>query len=105
MCFTPDDAVIETVTRPEEVERLGSDAIAVAIGVRGPNEGKFLKIMTQMVEEADRIVAEGVEARLAAADVDAAAIAEATREELLQIQGYDANRSAEKVARIREIAE
>jgi fructose-bisphosphate aldolase, class I len=55
MCFTPDDAIIETVTRPEEVLRLGADAIAVAIGVRGPNEGKFLKIMTQMVEEADRI--------------------------------------------------
>jgi len=55
ICFTPDDAIIETVTSPEEVLRLGADAIAVAIGVRGPNEGKFLKIMTQMVEEADRI--------------------------------------------------
>jgi class I fructose-bisphosphate aldolase len=55
MCFTSDDAMIETATRPEEVLRLGADAIAVAIGVRGPNEGKFLKIMTQMVEEADRI--------------------------------------------------
>ena len=55
MCFTPDDAIIETATRPEEVLRLGADAIAVAIGVRGPNEGKFLKIMTLMVEEADRI--------------------------------------------------
>jgi len=55
MCFTPDDAIIETATRPEEVLRLGADAIAVAIGVRGPNEGKFLKILTLMVEEADRI--------------------------------------------------
>ena len=55
MCFTSDDAMIETATRPEEVLRLGAAAIAVAIGVRGPNEGKFLKIMTQMVEEADRI--------------------------------------------------
>jgi class I fructose-bisphosphate aldolase len=55
VCFTADDAVIENVTRPEEVLRLGADAIAVALGVRGPNEGKFLKILCQMVEEADRI--------------------------------------------------
>ena len=55
VCFTSDDAVIETLTRPEEVLRLGADAIAVAIGVRGPNEGKFLKLLSAMVEEADRI--------------------------------------------------
>ena len=55
ICFTAADAVIESVTNPEEVLRLGADAIAVAIGVRGPNEGKFLKILCQMVEEADRI--------------------------------------------------
>ena len=30
MCFTSDDAMIETATRPEEVLRLGADAIAVA---------------------------------------------------------------------------
>ncbi len=55
ICFTADDAVIENTARPEEVLRLGADAIAVAIGVRGPNEGKFLKILCQMVEEANRI--------------------------------------------------
>jgi len=55
IAFTPDDAVIESLTRPEEVLRLGADAIAVAIGVRGPNEGKFLRILAEMVEEADRI--------------------------------------------------
>jgi class I fructose-bisphosphate aldolase len=55
VCFTADDAVIENVTRPEEVLRLGADAIAVAIGVRGPNEGKFLKILCDMVAEADRV--------------------------------------------------
>ena len=36
-------------------------------------------------------MAEGIEARIAAADEDAEAIAAATREELLQIQGVDAN--------------
>jgi len=55
IAFTPDDAIIESLTRPEEVLRLGADAIAVAIGVRGPNEGKFLRILAEMVEEADRI--------------------------------------------------
>ena len=55
VCFTADDAMIENVTTPEEALRLGADAIAVSLGVRGPNEGKFLKILSQMVEEADRI--------------------------------------------------
>ena len=47
-------------------------------------------MVSALVEEAQRISVEGVEARLAAADQDAAAIAEASREELMQIQG-DAN--------------
>ena len=53
--FTADDALIENLARPEEALRLGADAMAVSIGVRGPNEGKFLKILCSMVEEADRI--------------------------------------------------
>jgi len=55
VCFTPDDAVIQSLTTPDEVLRLGADAIAVAIGVRGPNEGRFLKLLADMVAEADRI--------------------------------------------------
>jgi class I fructose-bisphosphate aldolase len=55
VCFTADDATIENLARPAEVLRLGADAIAVSLGVRGPNEGKFLKILSQMVEEADGI--------------------------------------------------
>jgi len=53
--FTPDDQMLEQAARPEEVLRMGADAIAVAIGVRGPIEGKFLKMMTGIVEEADKI--------------------------------------------------
>ena len=53
--FTPDDGVIEQAAQPEEVLRLGADAIAVAIGVRGPNEGKFLKLLTSAAREADAI--------------------------------------------------
>src|SRR3954449_5345192 len=63
------------------------------------------EMVAALIDEAEAIVADGIEARLAAADENAEAIAAATREELLQIQGSDANRSDEKVERIREIAE
>jgi hypothetical protein len=42
---------------------------------------------------------------LAAADENAEAIAAATREELIQLQGLDVNHGDEKVDRIREIAD
>ena len=58
-----------------------------------------------LVDEAERIMAEGIEARIAAADENAEAIAAATRDELLQIQGVDANQSSEKIARIRDLAD
>src|SRR3954470_8646232 len=73
--------------------------------------GKVVRVVPEvemvdaLVAEAEAIVREGIDARLAAADENAEAIAAATREELLQIQGTDANRSDEKVERIREIAE
>lgn len=51
-CFTPNDSIIEVMTDPEEVVRLGGDAIAVSIGVRGSNEGRFLKILADKVAEA-----------------------------------------------------
>jgi (E)-4-hydroxy-3-methylbut-2-enyl-diphosphate synthase len=63
------------------------------------------EMVAALIEEAELIVAEGIDARLAAADANAEAIAAATRDELLQIQGLDANRNAERVARIREIAD
>lgn len=44
-------------------------------------------MVSALVEEAKRLVDEGVEARLAAADKDAAAIAEADRGDLINIQG------------------
>jgi (E)-4-hydroxy-3-methylbut-2-enyl-diphosphate synthase len=63
------------------------------------------EMVSALVEEAERIVEEGIEARIAAADVDAERIAAETREELLQIQGVDANHSQERIDRIREVAE
>jgi len=63
------------------------------------------EMVAALVAEAELIMAEGIDAALAAADAGAAREAEATREELLQIQGLDANRSSEKIVKIREIAE
>src|SRR5580704_12538123 len=51
-CFTADDRIIETVTDPEECVRLGADAIAIAIGIFGPNEGRFIKILMDQVTKA-----------------------------------------------------
>jgi class I fructose-bisphosphate aldolase len=51
-CFTADDRIIETVTNAEECVRLGAEAIAVAIGIFGPNEGRFIKILMDHVTAA-----------------------------------------------------
>jgi (E)-4-hydroxy-3-methylbut-2-enyl-diphosphate synthase len=73
--------------------------------------GKVVRVVPEsemvaaLVAEAEAIVAEGIDARLAAADENAEAIAAATREELIQIQGLDVNHSDEKLDRIREIAD
>jgi len=50
-------------------------------------------MVTALVEEAEKLVKEGVTARLAAADHDAAAEAAKDRQELLAVQGADANDS------------
>jgi len=72
--------------------------------------GKVVRVVPEadmvaaLVEEAERIVAEGVEARLAQADAGAEAEAAETRAELLDLQGDDANDDAGRIARIRDIA-
>jgi (E)-4-hydroxy-3-methylbut-2-enyl-diphosphate synthase len=63
------------------------------------------EMVEALLAEADLIMEQGIEAALAAADEGAAQEADAAREELLQIQGLDANHSSEKIARIREIAD
>ena len=54
-------------------------------------------MVTALVEEAEKLVKEGVTARLAAADRDAAAEAAKDRQELLSVQGADANDSETKI--------
>jgi (E)-4-hydroxy-3-methylbut-2-enyl-diphosphate synthase len=71
-------------------------------------KGKIVRVVPEdemvsaLVEEAERLVAEGVEARLAAADAGAEAEAEADRRELLEAKGDDANASETKVELIRK---
>jgi (E)-4-hydroxy-3-methylbut-2-enyl-diphosphate synthase len=59
-------------------------------------------MVAALLEEAERLVAEGVEARLAAADPNAAAEAEKDRQELLNVQGDDPNAVEQKVDLIRK---
>lgn len=63
------------------------------------------EMVEALIEAAERIMEEGIDAVIASADVGAAEEAEAVRVELLGSQGDDANNTASRVARIREIAE
>lgn len=74
-------------------------------------QGKVVRVVPEdemvdaLVEEAERLLAEGVEARLAAADADAEAEAEADRLALLEDKGADANASEAKVELVRRTVE
>ncbi len=68
--------------------------------------GKIIRVVPEdgmvqaLVEEAERLVAEGAEARIAAADAGAEAEAEADRRELLESTGVDPNHTAAKIETI-----
>ena len=53
--FTADDQLREIWAQPEDAVRLGADAIAVAIGVRGPNEGQYIRRLSEMVRKAEQV--------------------------------------------------
>ena len=59
------------------------------------------EMVAALVEEAQKIADEGIEARLAARDTSAEALAEADRAELLEAKGADANDALQKIERIR----
>ncbi len=71
-------------------------------------KGKIIRVVPEdemvaaLVEEAEKLVAEGIDARMAAADAGAEAEAEADRQALLENRGDDANHSAAKVEIIRK---
>ncbi|HEY5685987.1 MAG TPA: flavodoxin-dependent (E)-4-hydroxy-3-methylbut-2-enyl-diphosphate synthase [Acidimicrobiia bacterium] len=91
----------------------GSADIGIAAG-RGKGhlfiKGQVVRVVPEdemvdaLVDEARKLVEEGVEARLAAADTSAAEIAERDRAQLLQIKG-DVNRAAERRARVAEVVD
>jgi (E)-4-hydroxy-3-methylbut-2-enyl-diphosphate synthase len=71
-------------------------------------KGKIVRVVPEdemveaLVAEAEKLVSEGVEARLAAADAGAEAEAEADRRALIDDKGQDANSSETKVELIRK---
>jgi (E)-4-hydroxy-3-methylbut-2-enyl-diphosphate synthase len=71
-------------------------------------KGKIVRVVPEdemvesLVSEAEKLAAEGIEARLAAADSGAEAAAEADRQALLENQGDDVNESETKVDLIRK---
>ncbi len=73
--------------------------------------GKVVRVVPEaemvaaLVEEAELIEKEGIDARLAAADANAEAIAAAEREELIQLRGVDVNHAEGRIERIRELTE
>ena len=62
------------------------------------------EMVAALLDEAQKLVDEGLEARLAHAEANAAEIAEAERRQLIEIQG-DANRAGERRAAVAEVAE
>jgi (E)-4-hydroxy-3-methylbut-2-enyl-diphosphate synthase len=61
------------------------------------------EMVNALIAEAEAIMAEGIDARIAAADVGAEEEANATRNELLNIQGTDANKSTERIDKIHNL--
>jgi (E)-4-hydroxy-3-methylbut-2-enyl-diphosphate synthase len=61
------------------------------------------EMVTALVEEAEKLVAEGVEARLAAADAGAEAEAAADRAALLEAKGADANQASVRIEKIHRV--
>lgn len=131
-CGRAEVDVIEVVRQAEaalEAEGLPIQVAVMGCVVNGPGEAReadigiaagrnkghlFIKgqvvrvvreheMVDALVDEARKLAAEGVEARLAAADVTAADLAQEEAVELRSLQG-DANRAAEKRAAVAEIA-
>jgi (E)-4-hydroxy-3-methylbut-2-enyl-diphosphate synthase len=131
-CGRAEVDVIDVATRAQaalEAENLPIQVAVMGCVVNGPGEAReadigiaagrgkghlFIKgqvvrvvpeseMVEALLDEARKLVEEGVESRLAHAEANAAEIAAAAREQLIEIQG-DANRSADRRARVAEVA-
>jgi (E)-4-hydroxy-3-methylbut-2-enyl-diphosphate synthase len=132
-CGRAEVDVIEVATQAQaalEAENLPIQVAVMGCVVNGPGEAReadigiaagrgrghlFIKgqvvrvvpeaeMVEALLDEARKLVEEGVESRLAHAEANAADIAAAAREELIQIQG-DANRAKDRRARVAEVAQ
>jgi (E)-4-hydroxy-3-methylbut-2-enyl-diphosphate synthase len=132
-CGRAEVDVIEVATQAQaalEAENLPIQVAVMGCVVNGPGEAReadigiaagrgrghlFIKgqvvrvvpeaeMVEALLDEARKLVEEGVESRLAHAEANAADLAAAAREELIQIQG-DANRSQDRRARVAEVAQ
>ncbi|MEX2250906.1 MAG: flavodoxin-dependent (E)-4-hydroxy-3-methylbut-2-enyl-diphosphate synthase [Acidimicrobiia bacterium] len=131
-CGRAEVDVIDVATRAQaalEAENLPIQVAVMGCVVNGPGEAReadigiaagrgkghlFIKgqvvrvvpeadMVEALLDEARKLVEEGVESRLAHAQANAAEIAAAAREELIQIQG-DVNHSRDRRARVAEVA-
>ncbi len=131
-CGRAEVDVIDVATRAQaalEAENLPIQVAVMGCVVNGPGEAReadigiaagrgkghlFIKgqvvrvvpeadMVEALLDEARKLVAEGVESRLAHAQANAAEIAAAARDELIQIQG-DVNHSKDRRARVAEVA-
>ncbi|MBU1864855.1 MAG: flavodoxin-dependent (E)-4-hydroxy-3-methylbut-2-enyl-diphosphate synthase, partial [Actinobacteria bacterium] len=122
-------AVVKEAQQVLEAENLPIQVAVMGCVVNGPGEAReadigiaagrgkghlFIKgqvvrvvkedeMVAALLDEARKLVEEGVEARLAAADAAAGEIAAATAADLLALRG-DANRTAERRAAVAEVA-
>ncbi len=55
VCFEADDSVFEMLAEPTEALDLGADAIACAIGVCGPKESDYIRALSGLVREAEKV--------------------------------------------------
>jgi len=131
-CGRAEVDVIDVATRAQaalEAENLPIQVAVMGCVVNGPGEAReadigiaagrgkghlFIKgqvvrvvpeaeMVEALLDEARKLVEEGVESRLAHAQANAAEIAAASREELIQIQG-DVNHAKDRRARVAEVA-
>ena len=132
-CGRAEVDVIEVATKAQEALEEANLPIQVAVMgcvVNGPGEAReadigiaagrgrghlFIKgqvvrvvpedeMVEALLEEAQKLVEEGVESRLAHADANAEEIAAQERRQLIEIKG-DANRNEERKARVAEVAQ
>ena len=111
-CGRAEIDVIDIARRVQEAFESRAWPLQVAVMgcvVNGPGEAREAdlgiaadEMVEALVAEAEKLIAEGVEARLAAADAGAEREAEEDRKALFEAKGADVNQSGQRIAMIRK---